>query len=49
MLKWIHNRRMVNKTRRTLSLLSDRDLKDIGISRGDISNISRNWNIKNAR
>jgi len=39
--KYFKKRAMYNQTRRSLKQLTNRELKDIGISRSDIDNISR--------
>jgi uncharacterized protein YjiS (DUF1127 family) len=50
MLNWFKKRNMEKLTRIALSRLSDRELKDIGITRCDINNIATDWKaIQNAQ
>jgi uncharacterized protein YjiS (DUF1127 family) len=39
--RWMKQQERINRTRRELSLLTDRDLNDIGISRCDIDRVAR--------
>jgi hypothetical protein len=39
--RWMKQQERINRTRRELSLLTDRDLNDIGISRCDIDRVAK--------
>lgn len=39
--RWLERQGRIDRTRKELSLLSDRDLNDIGISRCDIDRVSK--------
>jgi len=39
--RWMKQQERINRTRRELSLLTDRDLNDIGINRCDIDRVAR--------
>ena len=41
MFAWIKKQRHINKTRRELNSLTDRELRDIGIARSNINQIAK--------
>lgn len=41
MIKWLRKQRHIAQTRHELSRLTDKELNDIGIGRGDIERIAR--------